>query len=327
MTRHQKYFNQRRCDIGELPDTILVESYMGCNLRCEMCPVPDSRNNMNGRSYSCMSLETYKIIIDQVSERPRSIRLNQLGEPLLNPEIVNFVAYAASRGHDVGLTTNATKLDADLAERLIVAGLGEIIFSFDGCTKETYEKIRVGADYDQVLANILEFSRLNKVHNGRCSVRVDCIVSDLTFGDLEQIRKFWSQRKIPVSFIPIDDWAGKLRLPARFGVRRSLTGSTSKRYPCHFLWTALVISAEGNVVFCCHDYQLLSNLPSVHEKPLREIWNTQVRHMREQHVLGTVTEKPCRSCDAWMSMPEFYRSRLAYLDRLKAKMRSLTGRK
>ncbi len=326
MTRLQKYFNKRIYDFSQLPDLILIESFMGCNLRCSMCPVPDPQLNMNGRQYTCMSTKTYRIIIDQVSNKRRTIRLNLLGEPLLNPEIANFVAYAAHKGHRVGLTTNGTRLNTILGKKLILAGLSEIVFSFDGYKKETYEKIRVGADYDEVLANIMEFSRLNQVLKGNCNVRVDCIVSDLTFPQLEQIKEFWSQKSITANFIPLDDWAGKLQLPAEHGVRRSVVCAKTDRYPCHLLWTTMAISSEGKVIYCCHDYKQLSNLPSVNEKPLQEIWDTQIKDIRAEHVMGIIEEDPCRSCDAWMTMPEYYRSPRISLSRVKAKIESLLGK-
>jgi radical SAM protein with 4Fe4S-binding SPASM domain len=323
MTKHQKYFNDRKCEIVELPYKIFIESTMSCNLRCGMCPVPDPLNNMNGRKYSNMSFETYRTIIDQISQHGRMVRLNQLGEPLLNSEIVDFVSYARWRGHHVGLTTNASILNTVLAEKLILAGLSEIVFSFDGCKKETYEKIRVGANYDKVLANILEFSRLNRLLKGRCIVRVDCIVSDLTFLELEQIKKFWWEKKIPVNFIPLDDWSGKIQLPTEYGIRRSVANKKNHRYPCHLLWTSMAISSEGKAIYCCHDYKQQSNLPLLTEKSLQEIWNSEIKDIRAKHVMGIIDDEPCRSCDAWMTMPEFYQAPRVTLNGIKIKIKSL----
>ncbi|WP_243371797.1 radical SAM/SPASM domain-containing protein [Geotalea sp. SG265] len=296
---------------------------MGCNLHCKMCPVPDPHNNMNGRKYSGMPFELYRRIIDQLSDKCRTIRLNQLGEPLLNSEIVDFVAYASSKGHHVGFTTNGTKLVASIGKKLILAGLREIVFSFDGCNRETYEKIRSGANYEEVLAHIAEFSRLNIQLNGKCKVGVDCIVSDLTCSELGHIEKFWGQKNIPVNFIPLDDWAGKVKLPEEFGNKRTTTKAKRVRYPCHLLWASMAISSEGRVMYCCHDYKLQSRLPSVMEKPLLAIWNSEIKAIRIRHVKGLIDEDPCLSCNAWMTMPEFYSLRDISLNRVKSKLKAL----
>ena len=75
MELNKKYFNQRKWHSNELPDIIAIESVMGCNLRCEMCPVPQSKLLMNGRTTTTMSLETYSRILDEISDKPRSIGL------------------------------------------------------------------------------------------------------------------------------------------------------------------------------------------------------------------------------------------------------------
>ena len=119
MTKNQKKFNLRKWKLDDLPDSIFIETFMGCNLRCKMCPVPSSDDSMSNRKPTAMSAEVYSSIIEQVSERPRTIILNQLGEPLLHKDIVNLVAMAKKEGHDVGFTTNATKLSEKMSHQLL----------------------------------------------------------------------------------------------------------------------------------------------------------------------------------------------------------------
>ena len=173
-------FNNRIFDFDEIPNYILLETFMGCNLRCAMCPVPNSVQSMNGRTPTAMSREVFSEIISQVSDKPRSIHLTQLGEPLLNPNIVDFVNQAKENGHKVGLTTNGTRMTTDMARGLLQAGLDLVIFSFDGATKNTYESIRKGAQYENVLNNIRYFSSLARQKGVQCRIQVDCIISDLT---------------------------------------------------------------------------------------------------------------------------------------------------
>ena len=89
-----------------------------------------------------MKEELFKKIIKQIEElEVPSIKLNWRGEPLLNPKILEFIDLAKKAGViEVSINTNATTLDEKKAEKLINSGLDQIIFSFDGGSKKTYEK-------------------------------------------------------------------------------------------------------------------------------------------------------------------------------------------
>ena len=59
----------------------------------------------------------------------------------------------------MSINTNATTLDKK-AEKLINSGLDQIIFSFDGGTKKTYEKMRPGRfknKFNKIYENIKNF--------------------------------------------------------------------------------------------------------------------------------------------------------------------------
>lgn len=300
------YFDKRECELPELPENIFIEIFMGCNLRCRMCPVPNSKDRMEGRKFSKMTIEAFEKIIGQVSDKPRKLWLNQLGEPLLNSNILDFVRIAKSKGHHVAFTTNGTRMTNILAKNLLSIGLDEIVFSFDGYKKETYEKIRIGAKYEEVISNIKTFSSLRKELKAPCIIRVDCIISDLTYPEIDDVKEFWKDSVDCINFIPLDDWAGQLNLPEEFGKRRSIPGNKKNRYPCQLLWTTMAISAEGRVMYCCHDYKHRSNLPTIFEKPLAEIWRGEIRDERSKHALNIIDREPCKSCLAWKTMPEYF---------------------
>ena len=68
--------------------------------------------------------------------------------------------------HDAGLVTrfhtNGTLLDEDKSRRLIEAGLDQFAFSFDGYDAETNERIRVNADFEKTVGNIVRFLEIKK---------------------------------------------------------------------------------------------------------------------------------------------------------------------
>jgi len=293
-------FNRREWVLRDLPDLIMIESVMGCNLRCGMCPVPQSKTTMNGRAHAVMSPETFRRVLDGISDRPHSIFLNQMGEPLLNKSICEFVALAKAAGHTVAITTNGTLMREDVARGLLSAGIDHVTFSVDGFTAKTYESIRVGADYERVRANIEMFCRLRDDLNKATYIQIDCILSDLTKSEIPLMKSYWKSKVDCFRVIPLDDWSGKLELPKMFGLRNwAAKVSGGGRYPCDLLWTTMAISAEGCVMYCCHDYKLTSGLENVNEMPLKEIWARGLSEERRKHAQGLIDKEPCLHCVAW----------------------------
>jgi radical SAM protein with 4Fe4S-binding SPASM domain len=74
-------------------------------------------------------------------------------ELLLNIRRLNDRCY-------IGFNTNATLIDEKRAETIMEARVNEVIFSVDGATAETYNRIRVGANFDTTLRNIRRITTL-----------------------------------------------------------------------------------------------------------------------------------------------------------------------
>ena len=316
MKEHSKAFNARKPLLSHFPDEVNIETVFGCNLKCRMCIMKDLGRFAGGRHIKFMESAVFENIIGQVSDKPRTICLNQNGEPLLHPEIVNFVQMAKAHGHCVYFVTNGTRLDEALADRLINAGLDRIIFSIDGIRKKVYERIRVGGDFDAVMTNTLRFIEMAGKSDRGIKVEVHCILSDLTQPDQEHIEQFWKD-KAQLAFLLFDDWGGFFDgSEDDFGRPRTKMNVSAQRYPCDYLWKVVTVSAEGRVLYCCHDYKQTSNLPTVMDVRLLDVWRGEIAREREKHVKNAIDSLPCSQCDTWMTRPE----------RHQTKVRHLTGR-
>jgi MoaA/NifB/PqqE/SkfB family radical SAM enzyme len=101
-----------------------------------------------------MAFETYTRLLDQFPDL-EELQLQGLGEPMMHPRFFDMVRYAVARGvRRVSTNTNLTLLNARRAEECVTSGLGELHASIDGATAETYERIRVRAHFDRILANL-----------------------------------------------------------------------------------------------------------------------------------------------------------------------------
>lgn len=90
-----------------------------CSLTCNYCPHPTQ-----ARPKGDMSFETFKKCVELVqrSANPeyrgrKFLWLNHFGEPLLNPLLPEFIAYATARNLEVSFASNAVDYDKKLFPR------------------------------------------------------------------------------------------------------------------------------------------------------------------------------------------------------------------
>ena len=78
---------------------IYIEITNACNLTCPFCI-------KNQRKINYISYNEYKYIINKIKNYTKEIYLHILGEPLLHPDIINFIEYAKKNNLEVNITTN-----------------------------------------------------------------------------------------------------------------------------------------------------------------------------------------------------------------------------
>ena len=145
-----------------------------------------------------------------------SIKLNWRGEPLLNPKISNFIKYAKeNKILDVLINTNATHLDEKTSVKLIEAGLDQIIFSFDGGTEKTYNKMRPGRfrenTFKKVYENIKKFNEKRKELNSVFpTTKIQMVLTEETRGEIESFYNLFNDIVDDVTVIQYNERGGEI---------------------------------------------------------------------------------------------------------------------
>jgi radical SAM protein with 4Fe4S-binding SPASM domain len=134
-----------------LPQRLQVEVTGACNLQCRMCLVR-YRPKVD-RVEGAFPFERFVTLLDELPDLEQ-VTLQGLGEPLLHPDLEAMVAEAKRRGLRVGFNTNGTLLTPGRAEALVAEGTDWVHVSMDGATAATFEHIRDGARFGQVLRNL-----------------------------------------------------------------------------------------------------------------------------------------------------------------------------
>lgn len=154
-----------------IPYTIQLEPTNKCNLKCRMC----HRSIMPLSGIGEMSFKNFKRIIDPLLPYLEAVWLQGQGEPFLCKDIFEMIKYLKSKLIYVNTVTNGTLLSTDICNKIVSSGLDEIAISIDGATAETYERIRTGADFEEVTKNVQTLTSLI-AHSPRKDIKVAAFV-------------------------------------------------------------------------------------------------------------------------------------------------------
>ncbi|MBN1516128.1 radical SAM protein [Candidatus Sumerlaeota bacterium] len=122
-----------------------------CNLQCKMCPWPALAKSGKVRRED-MPLELFQRIAEQVFPYTRNLQLGCEFEATLHPNLPEMLRIAMDSGvTQSGMITNGTRLTPQLCEAIAQSDLTSVGISIDGPDAESFESIRIGAKFDQVI--------------------------------------------------------------------------------------------------------------------------------------------------------------------------------
>ncbi len=122
------------------PRVVFIEVTNRCNLLCETCP----RSYFTREPLRSLTFDEFAFVAEQFPDMQRAV-LHGIGEPLLNRDLPQIIAYLKQRAVEVLFNSNGTLLTPAWQEALACSGLDEYRCSIDGATPATYARIR-GAD-------------------------------------------------------------------------------------------------------------------------------------------------------------------------------------
>jgi MoaA/NifB/PqqE/SkfB family radical SAM enzyme len=304
------------------PLYVQVEPTVHCNLACSMCDNP-----FLVRKAKYMTLEQFTEMLDQIPSLAK-MSLVGVGEPLLNPDIFDMITAARQRGIEIGLATNGTLLTDDKISKLLAAGPKWINISLDGATAETFEAIREGAVFDDLLKRIRQLvSALDSQPTPKLSVwfvgmkqnihelpDLVRLVKDLGINTLSlQTIHFWGkpewEERMGAETLAVhpelaDKWISEAQRVARsLGVELeyvNLPDPTGRR-ACQWPWRAAYISVDRFVTPCCihgSDPKVI-NFGNLDQASFGEIWNNRAYKRFRRELKSDEPPDICRGCPSY----------------------------
>lgn len=138
-----------------------------CNHRCIFCAY-----DFIGYPNRKLDKDRFLKFIDEVSRCGlRSMLYAGEGEPLVHPNIEEFILHTKSKGIDVGMFTNGFLLKKQLAQQ-IIPKMTFIRFSFNGGNAKNYAQIHKVKEpvFDKVVENIYNATQIKKETKSNISI-------------------------------------------------------------------------------------------------------------------------------------------------------------
>jgi MoaA/NifB/PqqE/SkfB family radical SAM enzyme len=276
------------------PKLVFIESTNYCNAHCIMCP-----NDRLIRPRGIIDTKLFCKIINDCDEIPEqfTLLLHKEGEPLMDPKLIDKIRYANNKlGKKaiITISTNASMLTKEKSDALLSSGLSQIIFSLDGATKEHYERIRLGLNYDVTLNNILYFMKKREETGAKVSVVMQ-MISDDSEADRKEASLFikqWQDYRCKIYIKRMHSYLD--------GNHSSLTKtiSSEQKRVCQDPFNIIVISCDGSAVLCCWDYNDEYSIGNAKTSSVVELFNnSKACAMREKQTAMKCPEiKPCQRC-------------------------------
>lgn len=276
----------------EFPNRFAVELCADCNLHCSMCHHPTMK-----RPKGVMPFPLWQRCADEIAAVAPGTQtwFSFCGEPLLQPELLlQCLAY----GRGVGLramcvNTNGMLLNAEIAERLLDAGLLQFVIGLDAYSEASYAKIRCGGDRDVVYRNVEKLLELRASRATGPEVLVQFIAMAENEGEYDAFREHWLQRGATVKARHMLSWGGKFGTP--------LCVPNEERIACPWAVTMMHVFWDGRVPRCPGDTEGDEGVGNVWQESLGSLW-ARLGHYRDLHLQHRFQELPerCQKCRDWM---------------------------
>ena len=285
----------------KFPLYLEVELHQICNLRCPMCSitVPEARSKYITDEH--MTWSTYeKIILEAEKYDCPSLNPQGINEPLLDQDLENYIKFASNHGFiDIMMNTNATLLSEERCTRLLESGLTRLRFSLDAATKETYEKIRVGAKFESVIEKIEQFLEIKERGGYELPVvGVNLVKMKMNEHEIDQFVDMWKDKVdfiVLQEFLPPElecDYSEFYTSTSEF--RKELT----KSFNCQQPWQRLYVHNNGDVSPCCTTFSSELALGNINDNSLYDLWNgNKMNNLRHIHKSGEYWKNEwCKKC-------------------------------
>jgi radical SAM protein with 4Fe4S-binding SPASM domain len=285
------------------PSQLNVDVTEFCNLACIHCPY-ESAVKPKGKARQQFPANLHAKIVAEIATAGqgicRFVRYTGEGEPLLHPQIFDFLTATKHRANTpTSLTTNGLLLTEERCRLILEADVGVVDISLDAFTPETYAKIRVGGELAEAQGGVLRLLAMARTRNHPLKIAVSFIRQALNAHEAEPFREFWQAQKVDLVFVRnLHSCAGHLQ-----DLAQKMWGAldTNKRTPCLYPWERLLLKPDGAAVYCPNDWHQGTVAGHIQQESIQQIWQGDaMQAVRAAHQQNNfIQHKFCGQCPDW----------------------------
>jgi radical SAM protein with 4Fe4S-binding SPASM domain len=285
----------------DFPLFLQIETNQICNLQCPSCPIGSPEAHEKYITTEKMPQEIFeRIILEGEKYGCPSVEPQGTNEPLLDQDLEKQIKFASDHGFmDIMLNTNATLLSESRARSMLKSGITRIRFSLDAATKETYEKVRLGAKYEVTMKNIETFLKIKKEEKYDLPVvGVNFVKQRANQNEEKEFINTWMDK---VDFIVVQEFQTpdvdndySDFLPTESDYREKLVND----FRCQQPWQRILVRSTGEICPCCAFFSTELSLGNIKNNTIHKLWNgEEMRNLRQLHKNGNWAENSwCKKC-------------------------------
>ncbi len=295
-------------EISRFPRFLQIQTTTACGAKCRMCPHAETSPAWpNGPIDEAL----FHSIVDQCIDQPlERICPYLMAEPLADRRIFDRIGYIHQTLPDVQIEISCTAqlLRDKVREQLLAAPITELRISNHGITKEDYELLMPGLDYEAAWENLTRF-----VEAWRQRKPYPLYIVSL-FGLLPAEREqaivdYWLTQGIELSRWRVTS-RGRQIDPTQFDSppdpTRWPTARREPPYACRFARDSewMHILSDGRVCLCCMDYNQSTILGNAKQDSLQAIWQSPRYTGIRNQITGTPPSDNgflCNRCEWYVS--------------------------
>ncbi|MFN0213920.1 MAG: radical SAM/SPASM domain-containing protein [Saprospiraceae bacterium] len=295
-----------------MPVTISIEPTTACNLRCPECP---SGLRAFTRKTGNLKEDFFRKTIEELHRDLSCLIFYFQGEPYINPNFLDMVAFAHRKKIYTITSTNGHFLDHDNARKTVESGLDRLIISVDGASQETYEQYRINGNLSTVLdgaRNIVHWKKTLKSRSPHIVFQFLVVrPNEHEIPEIYRLAKEIGVNEVKLKTAQVYDYEhGNPLIPSidKFARYRKMPGGEWQLKHaldphCWKLWHASVITWDGMVVPCCFDKDAQHRLGNLKTTAFRAIWQSLAYYDFRRAILrGRNQIDICKNCSEGCSV-------------------------